>query len=329
MRRTTRIVAATLGLALLLSVAGCNGDAVAKVNGTKITREEFDAIVAVAKKQDTTMAALKDDDPQLLQYKRLILDSMVEAELVRQDAKAQGAKIGEAEVTAKLDEIKAGYPDEETFNQTVEQSGMTMEQIRQSISDQLMYEFLYEKVAPASEITSDQVEAYYEANKATQFTTPDQSHLFHILFATDDKATAEKVLKEIQGGGDFEALAKEYSTDPGSKDSGGDLGTAATSNYVEEFRVAADKLKVGELSGLVQSEFGWHIIKKTEEVKGGVQKLDEVAATIKSTLEQESRNKVWQEYLTQLKADAKIEILDKTLEDVDTTAPPSSETTAN
>lgn len=329
MRLTTRIVAATLGLALLLSAAGCSGDAVAKVNGTKITQEEYDSIIAVAKKQDATMASLKDDDPQLLQYKRLILDSMIEAELVRQDAKAQGAKIGDAEVDAKLEEIKAGYPDEETFNQTVEQSGMTMEQIRQSISDQLMYEFLYEKVAPASEVTSEQVEAYYEQNKATQFTTDTQSHLFHILFATDDKATAEKVLKELQGGGDFAAAAKKYSTDPGSKDSGGDLGTASTSNYVAEFKTAADKLKVGELSGLVETEFGWHIIKKTEEKKGGLQKLADVAATIKTTLEQESRNEVWQEYLAQLKADAKIEILDKTLAEIDTEAPVSTETTAN
>lgn len=329
MRRTTRFVAAVLGIALLASAAGCSSDAVAKVNGTKITKTEFDSIVEVAKKQDTNMASLAADDPQLTQYKRLILDSMIEAVLVRQAAKDEGAKIGDAEVTKKLDEIKAGYPDEETFNKTVEQSGMTMEQIRQSISDQLMYEFLYNKVAPASKVTSEQVEAYYDQNKATQFTTKDQSHLYHILFATDDKATAEKVLAEIKGGADFAGLAKKYSTDPGSKDSGGDLGLASTDGYVAEFKDAADKLKVGEVSGLVKSEFGWHIIKKTEETKGRLQTLDEVAATIKSTLEQEGRNDAWQTYLDKLKADAKIEILDKTLAAVDTSAPASGETTSN
>jgi len=299
LRGTTRIIAVALGLAVLLgSVTGCsNSNAVAKVNGTTISREEFDSIVAVAKKQDPTMASLKDDDPQFLEYKRLILDSMIEAELVRQEAKRLGAKIGDAEVDAKLEEIKLGYPDEETWNKTIEQSGMTLDQIRQSISDQMMYQFLYDKVAPPSEVTSEQVEAYYEQNKSTQFKTDDQSHLYHILFAADDKATAEKVLAEIKAGGDFEALAKKYSTDPGSRDAGGDLGTASTANYVPEFKQAADKLKVGEVSGLVKTEFGWHIIKKTEEIKGGIQPLSAVAESIKSTLETEARNKLWQDYL--------------------------------
>ncbi len=314
MRVRTRIAAAAAALALIVTAAGCgSGGAVAKVNGEKITREEFDSIVTVAKKQDTTLASLKEGDPMLLQYKRMILDSMIEAVLVRQEAKRLGIKVTDKDIDAKLAEIKASYPDENSFNEVVKQSGMTMEQIRQSISDQLIYQALYDKVAPAPKISEDQIKKYYEDNKSTQFSKEPEAHLQHILFAENDKATAEKVLKEIQGGADFGALAAKYSTDPGSKNSGGDLGSAPTSKYVKEFQEAADELQVGEVSGLVKSQFGWHIIKKLGETPGGIQPYEEVKDLIKSTLEQEARTKTWNDYLAKLKEKAKIEILDKQL----------------
>lgn len=314
MRVRTRIAAAAAALALIVTAAGCGtSDAVAKVNGEKITREEFDSIVEVAKKQDTTLASLKEGDAMLLQYKRMILDSMIEAVLVRQEAKRVGIKVTDKDIDAKLAEIKASYPDENSFNEVVKQSGMTMEQIRQSISDQLIYQALYDKVAPAPKISEEQIKKYYEDNKSTQFSKEPEAHLQHILFAENDKATAEKVLKEIQGGADFGALAAKYSTDPGSKNSGGDLGSAPTSKYVKEFQEAADKLKVGEVSGLVKTQFGWHIIKKLGETPGGIQPYEEVKDLIKSTLEQEARTKTWNDYLAKLKEKAKIEILDKQL----------------
>lgn len=314
MRVRTRIAAATAALALIVTAAGCGtSDAVAKVNGEEISREEFDSIVEVAKKQDTTLASLKEGDEMLLQYKRMILDSMIEAVLVRQEAKRLGIKVTDKDIDAKLDEIKSSYPDENSFNEVVKQSGMTMEQIRQSISDQLIYQALYDKVAPAPKISEDELKKYYEENKSTQFTKEPEAHLQHILFAENDKATAEKVLKEIQNGADFGALAAKYSTDPGSKNSGGDLGSAPTSKYVKEFQEAADKLKVGEVSGLVKTQFGWHIIKKLGETPGGIQPYEEVKDLIKSTLEQEARTKAWNEYLAKLKEKADIEILDKQL----------------
>ncbi|MCX8006996.1 MAG: peptidylprolyl isomerase [Coriobacteriia bacterium] len=314
MRVRTRIAAALAALALAVSAAGCgSGGAVAKVNGTTITREEFDSIVEVAKKQDSTLASLKDGDAMLLQYKRMILDSMIEAELVRQEAKRLGIKVTDKDIDAKLAEIKASYPDENSFNEVVKQSGMTMEQIRQSISDQLVYQALYDKVAPAPKVSEDEIKAYYEKNKSTQFTKEPEAHLQHILFEEKDKATAEKVLKEIEGGADFGALASKYSTDPGSKNSGGDLGSAPTSQYVKEFKEAADKLKVGEVSGLVKTQFGWHIIKKLGETPGGIQPYEEVKDLIKSTLEQEARTKAWNDYIAKLKSKAKIQILDKEL----------------
>ena len=318
----TRIAAAVLSVALIASLAGCGSKNVATVNGTGISSEEFEALAAAAQLQDSTVASATAGSPELLSFRRQVLDSMIENEYVRQDAAKLGLKVDDKEVTAQLEQIKAGFPDEDTFNATLESSGMTIDQLTGSIKDQLTYQALYDKVAPAPELSDDDIKAYYDENKA-QFETAAQSQLSHILIsvsatATADeaakaKATAEKVLAELKGGADFADLAKKYSEDPGSKDTGGDLGWSTTDSYVPEFKAAADKLKKGGLSGLVKTDFGYHIILKVDEKAAGVQSLEDATDTIKSSLEQESRGATFTEYLKQLKDAAKIEILDKDL----------------
>jgi foldase protein PrsA len=313
-KTVTRITAVVLVLALALTTAGCStkNSAVAKVNGTAITSEVFEAYATYAVKQNPGLATATAGDPELVKYRRLVLDSLINSELIRQAAKEEGASFSKADVTAKLDEIKASYPDEATFNSMIESSGMSMELVERTVEDNLYYEYLYDKVAPASEVTTEQVEAYYGENKA-QFDQQAQGTLQHILFATDDKSTAETVLKEIKGGADFAAMAKKYSTDTGSAENGGDLGSAPYSNYVPGFKEAAEALKVGAVSELVESEFGWHIIKKTAETPASTAKLEDVAALIRDTLAQNGRDAAFDEYLTAKKEAATIEILDKEL----------------
>lgn len=317
MKTVTRITAVVLVLALALTATGCSkkNSAVAKVNGQTITSETFEAYATYAVKQNPGLVTATAGDPELVKYRRLVLDSLINSELIRQAAKDEGASFGDADVTAKLDEIKASYPDEATFNSMIESSGMSLDLVKRTVEDNLYYEFLYDKVAPASEVTTDQVEAYYEENKA-QFDQEAQATLQHILFDTTDKATAETVLKEIQGGADFAAMAKKYSKDTGSATNGGDLGSAPYSNYVTGFKEAAAALKVGAVSALVQSEFGWHIIKKTAETPAATSKLEDVASLIRDTLVQNGRDAAFDAYLTAKKESAKVEILDKELEAV-------------
>lgn len=329
MKNLTRIVAAAMAVALIASLAGCGSKNVATVNGVGITTEDFEALAAAAQKQDSTVASATAGSPELMAFRRQVLDSMIETEFVRQDAKKQGVEVADADVDAQLTQIKSGFSDDATFNEALASAGMTLEQLQGSIRDQLTYQALYDKVAPAPELSEAEIQAYYDANKA-QFQTAAQSQLSHILIsvpatATADekataKATAEKVLKELQGGGDFAALAKQYSEDPGSKDSGGDLGWSSTDTYVPEFKTAADALKKGELSGLVETDYGFHIILKVDEKAAAQQALADVSETIKANLETEARNKTFTEYLAKLKAAADIKILDKDLAAVNPSA---------
>jgi parvulin-like peptidyl-prolyl isomerase len=322
-KKSIRIAAAVLVIAVLAS-AGCSGGNVAKVNGVGIKTTDFEQLAAAAQKQDSTVASATAGSPELLRFRRLVLDSMIENELVRQAAEKEGATIGEKEVADQLAQIKAGFPDEATFNQTLTASGMTLVQLESSIKDQLLYQFLYDKVAPESEVTTPEVQAYYDKNKA-QFQSTAQSQLSHILIsvpatatpeqAAKGKSTAQDVLRQLLAGADFATLAKKYSDDPGSAVKGGDLGLSSTDAYVAEFKAAADQLKKGQMSGLVKTSYGYHIILKTDDQPAGQQKLEDVADTIKSSLVQEKRNTVFQAYLTALKTDAKIVILDKVLKD--------------
>jgi peptidyl-prolyl cis-trans isomerase D len=138
-------------------------------------------------------------------------------------------------------------------------------------------------------VTPQEVERYYDQNKE-RYTTPEQVRASHILFKTEGKdeakvrAQAEDVLKQVKAGGDFAALAKKYSEDT-SKDNGGDLDYFGRGRMVPEFeREVFDKLKVGETSDLVKSQFGFHIIKLTDKKPEVTRPLAEVRMEIQEQL---------------------------------------------
>jgi Parvulin-like peptidyl-prolyl isomerase len=309
-KNMTRLALAGL-LILSLAAAGCSSaDAVATVNGEEILRSDFDAFVNAMISQNPTAYEGEAGAAALTQLKQAVLDSMIENELIGQDAVAQGAEVTEADIDERLESIKAGFPDEETFNSTLEQSGMSMDDLRKSIRDQLLYEYLFAKVAPEPEIGDEQVEAYYNDNMA-DYQTPAQSQLSHILVA--DEATANEVLAKLEAGEDFAALAEEYSTDTVSAAQGGDLGWSSTDAYVPEFAAAADALAVGETSDPIESQFGWHIIRKVDERAAEQQSLEDVKEVIRSTLAQEAQAAAFAKYVDGLRAAAKIEVLDDSL----------------
>ncbi|MEG1584248.1 MAG: peptidylprolyl isomerase, partial [Anaerovorax sp.] len=109
----------------------------------------------------------------------------------------------------------------------------------------------------------------------------DEIRASHILFDKKDKAKAEEVLAKLQAGGSFEDMAKQYGTD-GTKDNGGDLGYFGKGKMVEPFEKAAFALEKGQMSELVETEFGWHIIKVTD--KKEYKPYEEVEASIKNEL---------------------------------------------
>jgi len=139
-------------------------------------------------------------------------------------------------------------------------------------------------------VTPQDVESYYNAN-VQQFQTPEQVRASHILLKTDGKdeaavrKQAEDILKQAKApGADFAALAKKYSEDDGSKANGGDLDYFTKGRMVPEFEQAAFSLQPGQISDLVKSQFGFHIIKVVDKKPAGTRTLDEVRSQIQETL---------------------------------------------
>jgi foldase protein PrsA len=292
--RTLRGIAAlTLALVLVAGgVIGCGGeDVVARVNGTDITRAEFDRIYTqLISQQGITVT----DDAQKLQYQQALLSMLIEAELVTQDAAAQGADLSEAKIDEQMTAMMGGA-DEETFKAQVEAAGLTLDDLRKSIKSEIAREFLLEK-ASAEATTGPLAETY--------------SLLEHILVS--DETTAAVLYEQLKDGADFATLASENSIDTGSGSAGGSLGWATTDGYVTEFKTAADALKVGETSEPVQSQFGWHIIRKVDEAVAGTP-LADLPDELRSLVESDAGENALAAYVADLKAKADIEYVDETL----------------
>ncbi|HVP43537.1 MAG TPA: peptidyl-prolyl cis-trans isomerase [Terriglobales bacterium] len=152
------------------------------------------------------------------------------------------------------------------------------------------------RVAEKMPVTRDDLQRYYNEHKE-QFRVQDEVNVRHILIAAADakdtakveaaRKEAEDVLKQVRAGGDFAALARKYSEDPGSKDQGGSLGWIGRGRTVKEFEQAAFALNKGETSGLVQSPFGFHIIRLDDKRSAHLQSFDEVKAQIEPIVKQQ------------------------------------------
>lgn len=154
-----------------------------------------------------------------------------------------------------------------------------------------------------AKISEDDIKARYEKDIAG-YVAPEEVHARHILVKTEDEANA--ILKELAAGGDFQAIAKEKSQDPGSKANGGDLGFFAKGQMVPEFEAEAFALKPGETSAKpIKTQFGYHIMKVEERRTQPVPALDQVRDQVIQMVERDK----YQEALAKMRGEAKIEIL--------------------
>ncbi len=152
-------------------------------------------------------------------------------------------------------------------------------------------------------VSDEDIKARYEKDIAS-YTPPEEVHARHILVKTEEEANA--ILKQLADGGNFEAIAKEKSEDPGSKGNGGDLGFFAKGQMVPEFEAEAFALKPGETSAKpIKTQFGYHIIKVEERRTQPVPTLDQVREQV---IQMVQRDK-YQETLAKMRGEAKIEIL--------------------
>ncbi|MGM0876268.1 MAG: peptidylprolyl isomerase [Bacillota bacterium] len=274
MKKVAIALAAATSLFALSACNNAESEVVVETKAGNITKEEF-------------YEAMKDR-----------FGEDVLTELVHEKVLSDKYEISDKEIQTEFDKLKTQYGDQ--FTSVIEMQGEDV--VKQMVKVDLLRKKAAEKEV---EVTDEDLKAYYD-------TLEGQIRASHILVA--DEATAKEVKKKLAAGEKFEDLAAEYSTDPGSGQNGGDLGWFGEGAMVKEFQDAAFKLKEGEVSEPVKSEFGYHIIKVTETVKP----FEEM----KESLKEEVRNQKIQQpdtiqnALNTVIKDANVDVKDEDLKDL-------------
>jgi peptidyl-prolyl cis-trans isomerase C len=241
------------------------------------------------------LGELSPDSPQYEALIAQIMPQLVEIEIAKAYAEENGITVSESEVNREIETIKdqivqqaqaqgMNLGREEAYEQALQQAGLTEEELREQLREQLPVQKVQERVAGDAEPSQEEIEQFYEENKALQFTTPEQRCARHILFNKDQKEKAEEVKNQLENGADFADLAKEFSQDPGSAENGGDLGCLGRGETVPNFEEAVFNAKKGEIVGPVETEFGYHVIEVTDIRQQSTQPLSEVEAQIREQL---------------------------------------------
>lgn len=283
MKRTTHLL--LVAALSIVSLSACKNDSsssstggkqegkvIAEVNGSSITTGDFDHEVKNLPDYLKAMA----DTPN---GRKEMLETMVVRELIMADAKKNGI-----DKDPKIEERLA------------------------DLKKRLIVElYLNKKLEAASQMSDADLKAFYEQNKE-RFKTGEQIKASHILVKTEKEA--QDVLNQLKSGAKFEDVAKKSSVDS-SAAKGGDLGWFGAGNMVPAFEKAAMALKEGETSGIVKSDFGFHIIKLTGKRPAGIRPFEEVKEQIKAAVMPSKQQEVFQKVKEELRKGAKVTIKDE------------------
>ena len=322
MENITKILAIFLILMASLALAGCStkdltgrfveetegkdNSAAALVNGEEINMEYME-------RQYKIISVNYEMYGMALSKMQLLENALIPQMILVQEAKKEGIEVTDDEVTEFVDtemaKIMESMPEEQLLAQ-LDSMGITLEELKSdnaaAYQTQLYIQRLLEQsVWVGIEVSDKETKDYYD-NNINQFKSGEQVKASHILIETE--AEAENILKQLKAGADFEELAKKHSTCPSSAE-GGDLGYFEHGSMVPEFEEAAFAMKVGEISDVVETQFGYHIIKITAKKDGSTVGFDEVKDELTQQLITEKRRAAEDTYINQLKDKAEIEIL--------------------
>lgn len=192
-----------------------------------------------------------------------VFTSFVQRELVKEAVEEKGITVDSSEIDEQVDSVKKNYDTDEKWQAALEQAGMTEDEYRAEIEQKLKENKLYASFAPSEDPTDADMLQYAQMYASAYDGKSKRSS--HILFDASDEATAQEVLDKINSGElDFVEAVKEYSTDTVSAEQDGDVGWTEPSNLVSDYKTAAEALEKGQVSGLVTTSFGIHIIKCTD-----------------------------------------------------------------
>ena len=289
----------------------------AVVNDEVITTYDVDkhlaALVREAEKKGSVSVEAR------AQLRTTALNQLIDKELVSQKIKELGIRVGEEEVRQAIEDVKKqNNLSQEQLVGALRTQGMTFDQYKEQLRDQLeRVRLMSQEVKSKIQVGEKEIRDYYEANR-TRFAEEDRFHARHIFFRVKKDAPADEVkkvmasafsvLQEARSGKDFAELAKKYSDDPSAAADGGELGTFRKGEMLPEIEGAVLALKPGEVSDIVTTPAGFHIIKLEERIAGKLKSFEEVKGDIEDLLYRQKSEERFAQWIADLKKGAAIEI---------------------
>ena len=287
----------------------------ATVNGIAITQIDLDKELNRIKAQAASRQQ-PIDDSKIPAMKENIIETLINRELLYQASKTKGITVEISEVENRLEKIKQQISPGKSFAEALAEINITEKEFTNQLSkamsiQKLLDAEIYQKVS----ITEKETRIFYD-NNPQFFKKPEQAKASHILIKVDPQATVEQKqqarnkIEEIQTklrqGEDFAELAKQFSEGPSSKN-GGDLGTFERNKMVKPFADATFSLKPGQVSDIVETQFGFHIIKVFEKMPETKLPFTDVKERLNQNMKRQKIQKETSAYIDQLKATADIQ----------------------
>ena len=301
--------------------------AIAKVNDDIILQSDYEEavnpVIEQIKKTYGEVMPQEDMDKKIAEIKKELLDQMIDQKLLLQEAKKKDVKVSKREVDDGIETVKDRFKRKNgkmltsieadaEFNSELQKQNLTMAKFRDKLREDIMVNKLIEdgvvrKVTPPSD---DELKSYYEKNR-DKIDEPEKVSVRHILIrveknaSTKEKSQALNKIKEVQQklkkGEDFAKLAQQYSEDPGSQKSGGELGFIVRGMMVKNFEDTAFKTPVGEISDYFETEFGYHILKVDAKQAKQKRSFEDVKLNLEKYLLAEKRQEEYEKYIKNLR----------------------------
>lgn len=315
---------AHVGLILLimlfaLTAAAQEKDTVTKkavvVNGVVLDQAEIDREYAIVEKQALAQGQKIPDD-RMEQIRNSILENLINEELLVQESKSHGIKVEQSEVEAAFADVQKRFTDAAALEKALAESNISVDDLKIKIQRSIAAKKLMDdQVSNAIVVSESESRAFYDANPE-YFKQAEKVKASHILIKCDPKAEAsvkddarkkiEDIQKKLKDGESFSELAKQFSECPSSKQ-GGDLGFFEQGKMVKPFADAAFALKTGEVSDIVETDFGFHLITATGKKAASTEEYETVKEKINSHLKQGKTQEAVGKYIESLREKATIE----------------------
>jgi parvulin-like peptidyl-prolyl isomerase len=304
-------------------ISGC-GTTVAIVNGIAIKQSDVDSYISFVLVQDPEGTADLSEE-EMAELEVNIIDSLLVVKLLEQYAEENNITVTQGEIDEQMSAIIASYPSENDFEAELKAMDIDQGFLEYELKSQLLRTKIYTDATASIINTEDLTKEYYEENRETLFTVPTRVRVSHILsmfpwvkdssLEENDQAKEnakekiEFVKEQLENGAEFGDMAREYSDDESNSADGGDLGFITKGQMVEEFEKVAFSLEVGEVSGIIETQFGYHILKVFDREEGRIQEYDEVKDDLSVYLSDLKKAEKWEEFILELIDKAEIEYL--------------------